>query len=245
MEMRPSVFVVDEDPLGRSVIRESARVLNLHCEEYASGLEFLERFDPARPGCVVLEIRIPGASGLEIQQRLAADAPVTTVLFVTRQATVSAAVGAMRAGAVHFLEKPVRDVELWEALQEAIRLNGLRRQVAHRCQEAQAKIARLTPKERGVMREVSLGVSSAEMAAKFGVCQRTIELRRAKMMRKLHVGSLAELVRLVMIAENGRLPELLSRDLAATPEDAGQWFPGEPKGGNGAPGGLQIGAGLH
>jgi FixJ family two-component response regulator len=243
MEMTPSVFVVDEDPLGRSVIRESASALNLHCEEYASGVEFFEGFDPARPGCVVLEIRIPGVSGLEIQQRLAADAPETTVLFVTRQATVSAAVCAMRAGAVHVLEKPVRDVELWEALQEAIRLNGLRRQVAHKRQEAQAKIARLTPKEWGVMREVSSGVSNAEIAAKFGVCQRTIELRRAKMMRKLHVGSLAELVRLVMAAENGRLPDLPSRELVSTPADVGQWFPGESKGGNGAQGGLQIGAG--
>jgi two-component system response regulator FixJ len=245
MDMTPWVVVVDEDPLGRSVVRESASVLNLRCEEYASGLEFLERFDPARPGCVVLEIRIPGVSGFEIQQRLAAHAPETTVLFVTRQATVSAAVRAMQAGAVNFFEKPVRDGELWEALQEAIRLNHLRRQVAHKRQEAQAKIAQLTPKEWEVMKEVSSGVSNAEMAAKFGVCQRTIELRRAKVMRKLHVGSLAELVRLVMTAENGHLPDLPWRGLVGTPADAGGWFPPESKGGNGAQSGLQIEAGLH
>ena len=241
MEMTPSVFVVDEDPLGRSAIRESTRVLNLHCEEFVSGLEFLEKFDPARPGCVVLEIRIPGASGFEIQQRLAALAPETTVLFVARRATVPAAVRALRAGAVHFLEKPVRDVELWEAIQEAVRLNGLRRQVARNCRESQAKIARLTPKEREVMREVSSGVSNAEMAAKFGVSRRTIELRRSKMMRKLHVGSLAELVRLVVAAEKGHLPDLPSRELVSTPAGAGGWFFPESKGGNGA---QRSGAGL-
>jgi FixJ family two-component response regulator len=218
-------------------------VLNLQCEEYASGLKFLQEFDPARPGCVVLETRIPGAGGLEIQQRLAAHAPETTVLFVTRQATVPVAVRAMRAGAVHFLEKPVRDVELWEVIQDAIRLNDVRRQVAHHCQLSQAKIARLAPKERDVLKGVSSVVSNAQMAAKFGVSQRTIELRRAKMMRKLGVGSLAELVRLVMTAENGHLPDLPSREPVNTLADVGGWSPPGFKGGNGAQSGARIGAG--
>jgi len=223
MEMTPTVYVVDEDPLARRNVRQSATMLNLHCEEYASGPEFIEGLDPSRPGCVVLESRIPGISGLEIQQHLATRAPSLPVVFVTRHATVSTAVRAMRAGAVNVLEKPAREIELWETLQEALHLNQQRRQAAQKRRQAGERIDRLTEKEREVMKAVSAGASNAEMASKFGVSQRTIELRRASMMKKLRVRSLAELVRLVTAAESELLEESLAREPLKTLALAVNW----------------------
>lgn len=203
MQTKPSVFVVDEDPLGRSTVRQVANALNVPCKEYASGLEFIEDFDPSKPGCVLLENRIPGLSGLEVQQHLAAHAPTLPVVFVTGKITVSTAVRAMRAGAIHVLEKPLREAELWDTLQEALRLNQLRRSADRQRQHAQGLIAALTAKEIQVMRGISSGLSNAAMATRLRVSQRTIELRRSKVMKKLRVNSLAELVRLVMLAEDG------------------------------------------
>jgi len=233
MEMTPTVFVVDEDPLGRSAVRQSAGTLSLHCEEFASGSEFIESLDPSRPGCVVLESRLPGLSGIEIQQRLIAQAPTLPVVFITRHATISAAVRAMRAGAVHVLEKPVREVELWDALQEAIQVNSQRRQLVHQRGEAQRRLVQLTPKEMDVMKAVTSGATNAAMASRFGVSQRTIELRRAKMMKKLEVRSLAELVRLVMSAEDACPADAPSGELLKASAHSSEWLAKEARGGNG------------
>lgn len=243
MERTPTVFVVDEDPLARSSVRQSVSMLNWHCEDYASGREFFEGFDPSRPGCVVLENRIPDICGLEIQQRLAGLAPATPVVFVTGHATVSAAVRAMRAGAVHLLEKPIRETELWEVLQEAISVNQRRRQLVDRQQKAQAKIAQLTSKERDVMKGVVAGAANAEMASKFNVALRTLELRRAKMLRKLQVGSVAALIRLVTDAENGHWPALPGHPRVIPSADGRRSSPPAGRRGNGEESANDRGAG--
>jgi len=245
MDTTPTVFIVDEDPLARSVVRESAKMLNLHYEEFASGREFVEAFDPSRPGCVVLESMIPGLSGMEIQQHLATHAPATPVVFVTCRITVSGAVRAMRLGALHLLEKPIREIELWEVLQEAIAMNRRRQQEAADRRRLQERIARLTAKELEVMKAVSSGASNATMAEKFSVSQRTIELRRAQVMKKLEARSLPELVRFVLAAQSEDVSGAGSPPAAKTPAHDADWLTSDSLGGNGASSPLASGAESH
>lgn len=207
MQTPLTVFVVDADPDARSTVRRVARAMGFHCEEYRSGRAFLESVDPSGSGCVVLEMRIPDLNGFEIQKRLASQAPGLPVLFVTGQATVAAAVRAMRAGAVHVLEKPVGEQQLRDALEEAAQRNRRRQAAENFHKDAGQRIARLTPRERQMMHMILTGHTNRATASALGVCRRTVELRRAKLMKKLEVRSLAELIRLALAAGDGRLPK--------------------------------------
>jgi FixJ family two-component response regulator len=203
MEMTPTVYIVDEDALARSAVCQSAGMMNLRCEEYASGQAFLDALDPSRPGCVLMELKIPDLNGFELQRRLASQAPALPVVFITRHATVSTAVRAMRAGAMHVLQKPVREHELFDVLQEAMHRNQQRRSARKEAEDSKRRVADLTAGEQQLMEMIVAGESTRAIAARLGVCVRTVELRRARLKRKLKVQSLAELLQLALTAKNG------------------------------------------
>lgn len=213
MTSEPTVFVVDADGPTRDAVRDLVHTMNLQCEAYVSGEEFLEAYDPSRPGCLLLEVRIPGISGLQIQERLASEGAAIPVMFLTARATVSIAVRAMRAGALHFLEKPFRQHELWDAIQEAVLLDEQRRRLAEQHQEIEDRLAQLTPKERQLLRMIAAGESKKAMACSAGVSVRTIELRRTRLRKKLGLTSSIELLQFALLAgdrhshDGGKMPQ--------------------------------------
>jgi FixJ family two-component response regulator len=199
-EGHPTVFVVDDDALARSAVGGLARTMNLPCEQYTGGREFLDALDPGRAGCAVLEMHLPDTSGLEIQKELVSRGAALPVIFATRHATVALAVRAMRNGATHVLQKPFREHELWDAVGEAIEVDRQRRDWLTRKRRLQQCTQELTSDERQLMNLLAEGRSSRAIASQTGVCPRTVELRRSRIMRKLHVSTVPELVSLALAA---------------------------------------------
>jgi len=205
MRTKPTVFVVDSDAENRAAVRALVDQMDVRCEEYDSGQKFLESYDLSEPGCVVVEVRIPDVGGLQIQSRLAQQEATLPVIFLTAHADAPTAVRAMRSGALHFLEKPFREHELWEAIQEAIVWNQELRQERIQREKRQDLLARLTPKERQVLEKIVEGKPNRLISEELGVCVRTVELRRASLMGKLQVESLTELLQLVGTGSCGAL----------------------------------------
>jgi len=200
MQNEAAVFVVDPDPATRDAVRSLVYTMNLQCEAYASGEAFFEAGVLARPGCAVLEVRVPGINGLDIQQQLTARGSTLPVIFLTSHATLSIAVRAMRAGAVHFLEKPFREHELWDAILEAITVDGQRRERAAQQQDCESRLSRLNVRDRWVLKMIAEGRSKKAIAEAMDVCVRTVELRRSQLMKKLELRSLSELVHFALTA---------------------------------------------
>ena len=203
MKCEPTVFVVDADESTREAVCNLASTMNLPCQVFASGHEFLDAYDPSQPGCLVLEVKIPGVNGFQIQERLADQGAVLPLVFLTAQATVSIAVRAMRAGAVHFLEKPFRDHELWDTIQEAIQVDKEQRSAWIQQQELKERTAQLTSDEQMVFEMIAEGRSKKYMANKMGVCVRTVEIRQTQLMRKLRAKSALDLLRFALVANDG------------------------------------------
>lgn len=208
MNCEPTVYVVDADGPTRDGIRNLADTMNLRCEAYASGRRFLNAYDNGQFGCVVLEVRIPDVNGFEIQEWLRAQGSEIPVLFLSGQATVSMAVRAMRSGALHFLEKPFREHELWDAIQEAVALAKERRGRATCHRELDRCLAALTAKERKTLTELAEGRSKAAIASEAGVCVRTVEVRRRNLMKRLGFKSPIELMRFALVACDGHAPTI-------------------------------------
>jgi len=197
MRTKPTVFVVDADAQSRGAVSDLVSQMSVRCMEYDSGQEFLDSYDPSQPGCLVVEVRIPDVGGLQIQDRLAQEGATTPVIFLTAHADAPTAVRAMRSGALQFLEKPFRDHELWEAVQEAMALDQELRQERQVLKQQRELIGRLTPKERQVLLRIIDGKPNRVICQEMDVCLRTVELRRASLMNKLQVESFTELLRLV------------------------------------------------
>jgi len=194
MPRAPTVFVVDADAATRNAVRELAGTMSLRCEAYASGREFMDAYDDSAPGCVVLELKIPGLGGIQIQRLLKARDNDIPVIFLTAQPELSIAVEAMRAGAVHFLEKPFRSHELWNAIQEAIDLDQQRRRTRRWREAIDKRLASLTARESEVLSRMGHGESNRQIASHMGVSVRTVEVHRASLAKKLNVSSLRELL---------------------------------------------------
>ena len=203
MANEPTVFVIDADGPTRDAVRNLVHTMNLPCETYTSGREFLDAYAPSRPGCVVLEVRVPDVNGLEIQERLAEQGAVIPLVFVTTESTVSLAVRAMRAGALHFLLKPFREHELWDIIRESVVLDAKRRHAATERAKIDEQLAELTSEERQLVKMIAEGKSKQDIASEVGVCVRTVELRRNRAMAKLGLGSLRELELFALTACNG------------------------------------------
>jgi len=203
MSFAPIVHVVDSDAASSASVRELLNAMNLRCAVHSSGEQFLEAFDPSFPGCIILEICIPEVSGLEIQRRLVDCGMTQPVIFVTRERAVSFAVRAMRCGAVHYFEKPFRENELWDAILEAVELDRKRRAAQERQRELDSRLNLLTAEERRLTDVILTGKPNREMASLLGVSLRTVELRRARVMRKLDVKSPSQLLCLLVAARTG------------------------------------------
>jgi len=215
MQAPATVLIVDPDGPTRDAICRLADRMNLASLAYAQGGEFLRAHQYCQPGCVVLEVRIPDASGLQIQSRLNAEGVTIPLVFLTAEANVHVAVRAIRAGAVHFLEKPARDDELWDAIEEAISIDQQRREARQRQQRLDRQFAGLSIKEERVFEMIGDGKSTREIASELKVSVRAIELRRNSLMKKLDIESPAELVRMAWAARegNGAVRRHLNRGL--------------------------------
>ena len=193
----PLVYLVDDDDAVRDSLGLLLRSIGLDCALYASALDFLEHYDPSRHACLVADIRMPGLSGLELQQRLNEQRAEIPIIFITGHGDVPMAVNAMKAGAADFIQKPFRDQDLIDRIHKALDRDRERR--ASRAEEdtIRARLALLTPRETEVMERVVRGQANKVIAMDLGVSQRTVELHRARVMRKLKMRSLAELVHAV------------------------------------------------
>lgn len=200
MKAEAVVFVVDDDEVAAEVVSRLASMMDFECRVFPSGDEFLEAYDGGQAGCLVTELRAPGVNGLQIQQRLAARGATLPVIFVARAATVPLAVRAMRAGAFHFLEKPLHEQEMWDAIQDAVTLDRRRREIHHQRQEIQRRLATLTTKEQEVLRRIGEAKSNRTIARELELSIRTIEVRRNVLMRKLGFEMPDELVRFAVHA---------------------------------------------
>jgi two-component system, LuxR family, response regulator FixJ len=200
METEPIVFVVDDDPAMRQSMRWLIESVNLAVETYATAQDFLAAYDPSRPGCLVLDVRMPGMSGLDLQEELNRRQIYVPIIIITGYAEVPTAVRALKGGALDFIEKPFSDQLLLDRIQQAIASDRQTRERNATRAALAARVAQLTPREREVMQLVVAGSSNREIAAELGLSVKTVEVHRARVMEKMKVDSLAELVRLGLSA---------------------------------------------
>jgi FixJ family two-component response regulator len=196
MQPEPTVFVVDDDPAIVKAIRELVQVLGLKVESYSSADAFLLAYQADRPACLVLDVRMPGLSGLELQKHLKQNGKQLPIIMISGHGDVRMAVEAMKEGAIDFMEKPFRAQELCDNIQTAIRSERENWQRRQQRQKAQQRISTLTPAEHTVMDLVIAGKTNKMIARQLGLSVRAIEDRRARMMRKLQVNSWSELLEL-------------------------------------------------
>ncbi len=198
----PTVHVVDDDLAVRSALALLLRAEGLAVRAYADAASFLAGCDPSAPGCVVADLDMPGMSGLELQERLLERGSPLPVIILTGHGDVPAAVRALKRGAVDFVEKPYDPGALIATIREALERDRRRRASAAEAARVAARAAALTPREREVMERVAAGAASKVIAAELAISERTVELHRARMMRKMGARSLAELVRMVDLARH-------------------------------------------
>lgn len=191
------VYVVDDDDAVRDSLRMLLKSVGLTSEAYSSGNDFLESYDPGKVSCLVADIRMPGLSGLELQDELNSRKAEIPIIFITGHGDVPMAVTAMQAGAADFIQKPFRDQDLLDRIHKALQSDRERRNQDEAVARARRRLETLTPRETEVMEKVVEGLANKVIALDLGVSQRTVELHRARVMHKMGVRSLAELVRLV------------------------------------------------
>lgn len=200
MNSEPTVFVVDDDQAMRNSLQWLIESIGMKVRTYGSANEFLTNFYPGRAGCLLLDVRMPGMSGLELQAHLARRDSRLPVIIITGHGDVAMAVKAMKSGAVDFIEKPFHDVELLSSIRNALNFDEKQRSLQSQRSEIAARLAELTPREHEVMEMVTDGGANKEIAAALGVSAKTVEAHRARVMDKMRAASLAELVRMALIA---------------------------------------------
>jgi FixJ family two-component response regulator len=190
------VFVVDDDSSVREAIKSLIRSVGLRVETFETAQEFLRSKRPEAPGCVVLDVRLPGLSGLDLQRELAAHGINLPVIFITGHGDIPMSVRAMKAGAQEFLTKPFRDQDLLDAIQQALERDRGARQQRTETTELRERYDSLTSREREVMGLVVSGLLNKQIAGELGTSEITIKIHRSQVMKKMDAGSLAELVRM-------------------------------------------------
>jgi two-component system, LuxR family, response regulator FixJ len=200
MDTEPTVFVVDDDQGVREAVALLMESVGLAVESYAGAQDYLESFDSGRPGCLVLDVRMRGMSGLDLQQRLAEEPLHPPIVMVTGHGDVPMAVRAVQAGAVDFIEKPFNDQRLLDAVHRALQRDAEVRGQAMRMADIKERLQRLTPREREILDLIVAGQRNKVIAADLGISQSTVEAHRAKVMEKLEARSLSDLMRIVLMA---------------------------------------------
>src|SRR5580700_453071 len=202
-EYPPVVYIVDDDEAVRGSLRLLLKSVGLTPSALGSAREFLSGYDPAQPGCLVLDVRMPEMSGLELQEQLNLQGAIIPVIFITGHGDVPMAVEAMQAGAFDFLQKPFRDQDLIDRIQRALEKDRSNRTALTERNTIRERLESLTPREREVLTMVTSGKANKIMASDLGVSQRTVEIHRARVMEKMGASSLAQLVRMIMdLGEN-------------------------------------------
>jgi FixJ family two-component response regulator len=194
----PTVFLVDDDHAMRDALGLLLDTAGFNTVSFSSASEFLERYDASQPGCLVLDIRMPGMSGMELQEALVEQTAGLPIIFLTGHGNVSMSAKAFRTGAIDFLEKPFDEAVLLERINEALGLDKTNRESAARHAHASSRLSVLTPREREVMLLLVAGNTNKEIAAKLDLSTRTIETHRGRVMDKSGVQSVAELVELAI-----------------------------------------------
>jgi two-component system response regulator FixJ len=211
MPTEPTVFVVDDDTDLCDSLRWLIESEGLRVETYASARGFLDAYNDDRPGVLVLDVRMPGMSGLELQEHLLAEGYGIPIIILTGHGDVPMAVRAVKRGALEFLQKPVNDEILLDSIRTALRLDAHNRSRKKHKDEILARLARLTPRERQVMELVIAGKPNKQIAHELSVSEKTVEVHRKRLMKKAQVTSAVELVRVALSArdpQEGRTPDV-------------------------------------
>ena len=193
-----TVFVVDDDQPVRDALKLLLRSVGHQVEAYASGQAFLDAYTDDRAGCLVLDVRMPGMSGLELQEKLNERRAILPIIFVTGHGDVPMAVETLQAGAMDFLQKPFRDQELLDRIGKALEKDAENRRELQELNEIARRFGELTARERAVMELVVQGKANKAIAGDLDISQRTVEIHRARVMEKTQAGSLAHLIRMAL-----------------------------------------------
>lgn len=207
-EPEPTVFVVDDDPSVLKGLRRLLVAAGLNVETFGSPQEFLERPEVTGLGCLVLDVAMPGLNGMELQEALDARGSLLPIIFLTGHGDIPMSVRAIKRGAVDFLTKPVDDEDLLAAIRNAFDKGRALRQARAEMADIERRMATLTPREREVLAHMVSGRLNKQIAADLGTVEKTIKVHRARVMEKMQVRSLAELVRL---AERARIKSAPSK----------------------------------
>jgi FixJ family two-component response regulator len=206
---QPTVLIIDDDSRMREAMQRLLKTVGLHSESFATPQDFLRHKLPDGPSCLVLDVRLPGMSGLDVQSKLNEAGVQIPIIFITGHGDIPMTVKAMKSGAVEFLTKPFRDQDLIDAIQLALKKNVETRQEQNETAQLQERYAKLTAREREVMRLMISGMISKQIASTLGTSEITVTVHRGQVMRKMEANSPAELGR---IAEKLKLPTMTSTD---------------------------------
>ena len=192
----PIVFIVDDDDSVRKALTRLIKSVDLNVETFASADDFLQRESHKGPACLVLDIRMPGLSGLDLQDELVAAGRTVPIIFISAHGNIPLSVRAMKAGAVDFIEKPFEDQTLLDAIYQSLKKDGQAKLEQAELREIKRRVDSLTPRERQVFAHVVSGKLNKQIAFELGTSERTIKAHRARVMKKMQAKSLAELIRL-------------------------------------------------
>ena len=198
----PTVFVVDDDEPVRDAIGMLLETVDIPYESFATAQAFLDAYNASRTGCLVLDIRMPGMSGLELQEKLLEDNAPIPIVFITGHGDIPMAVDAMKRGAVDFIRKPFRDQELLDRVHEALNVDSGNRSAYADLANIREKVASLTPREHEVFERVAQGQANKVVAIDLGISERTVEIHRSQVMQKSKARTLADLVRMKLTLDN-------------------------------------------
>ncbi len=195
---KPTVFIVDDDEQVRKALSLLMESVGLNTESYASAQEYLDRFDVDKPGCLILDVRMPGISGLDLQARLAAERIHPAIIIITGHGDVPMAVRAVTAGAVDFIEKPFNNQSMLDTVHKAIERDAIQRGESSRIQDIEARYNDLTPREKEVLQFVIEGKRNKNIAAEMNISQSTVEAHRSRVMEKMAAETLSDLMRMAL-----------------------------------------------